>query len=92
MVDHLKDQWVRRSVDLSENTAWNLMRAFHHAGRCIDCGECERVCPMNLPLTELNRKVEKDVRQMYDYVPGIDPEVKPLLATFRPNDPEEFVL
>ena len=92
MVDHLTDQWVRRSVNLSENTAWNLMRAFHHAGRCIDCGECERVCPMNLPLTELNRKVEKDVREMYDYVPGIDLEVKPLLATFRPNDPEEFVL
>jgi len=92
MVDHLKDQWIRRSVDLSENTAWNLMRAFHHAGRCIDCGECERVCPMNLPLTELNRKVEKDVREMYDYIPGIDLEVKPLLATFRPNDPEEFVL
>ena len=92
MVDHLKDQWVRRSVNLSENVAWNLLRAFHHAGRCIDCGECERVCPMNLPLTELNRKLEKDVSEMYDYVPGIDVEKKPLLATFRPNDPEEFVL
>lgn len=92
MVDHLQDQWFRRTVDLSENTAWNVMRAFHHAGRCIDCGECERVCPMNLPLTELNRKVEKDVREMYDYIPGIDVEIKPLLSTFKPNDPEEFVL
>jgi len=90
--DHLNPQWIRRSVNLSENTAWNLLRAFHHAGRCIDCGECERVCPMNLPLTELNRKVEKDVKEMFGYVPGIDPEEKPLLVSFKPNDPEDFIL
>ncbi len=91
-MDHLREQWVRRSVNLSENTAWNLLRAFHHAGRCIDCGECERACPMNLPLTELNRKVEKDVREMFDYVPGIDSDRKPLLVTYKPDDPEEFIL
>ncbi len=91
-VDHLKAQWIRRSVNVSENTAWHLLRAFHHAGRCIDCGECERVCPMNLPLTELNRKAEKDVKEMFDYVPGIDPENKPLLVTYKPDDPEEFIL
>ncbi len=91
-VEHLTPQLVHRSVNLSENTAWNLIRAFHHAGRCIDCGECERVCPMNLPLTELNRKVEKDVKEMFDYVPGTDPEKKPLLVTFKPDDPEDFVL
>ena len=90
--DHLNPQWIRRSVNLSENTAWNLLRAFHHAGRCIDCGECERVCPMDLPLTELNRKVEKDVKEMFEYVAGKDPEGKPLLVTFKPNDPENFIL
>jgi len=90
--DHLKEQWLYRSVNLSENAGWHLMRAFHHAGRCIDCGECERVCPMNIPLTELNRKIEKDVREMYDYVPGVDLEKKPLLVTFKPDDPEEFIL
>ena len=47
---------------------------------------------MNLPLTELNRKVEKDVKEMFGYVPGIDPEEKPLLVSFKPNDPEDFIL
>jgi Na+-translocating ferredoxin:NAD+ oxidoreductase RnfC subunit len=92
MVDQLNPQWVRRSVNISENTAWNIMRAFHLAGRCIECGECERVCPVGIPLVELNKKLEKDVKEMFDYTSGLDAENKPLLAMFKPDDPEEFIL
>jgi ferredoxin len=92
MVELLDPQWIRRSVDLSENTAWNLLRAFHLAGRCIECGECERACPMDIPLMKINKKIAKDVLEMYDYKAGIDAETKPLLAMFKPDDPEEFIL
>jgi Na+-translocating ferredoxin:NAD+ oxidoreductase RnfC subunit len=68
------------------------MRAFHLAGRCIECGECERVCPVGIPLVKLNKKLEKDVKEMFDYTSGLDAENKPLLATFKPDDPEEFIL
>jgi len=90
--DQLSPQWIRRSVNLSENTAWNIMRAYHLAGRCTGCGECERACPMGIPLTKLNKKIEKDVKEMFDYMPGMDAEKKPLLAMFKPEDPEEFIL
>jgi len=92
MVDQLNPQWVRRSVNISENTAWNIMRAFHLAGRCVDCGECERACPAGIPLTELNKKLEKDVLELFDYKPGINVEEKPLLSMFKPDDPEDFIL
>ena len=92
MVDILDPQWVRRSVNLSENTAWNMLRAFHLAGRCIGCGECERACPMDIPLMKINKKITKDIKEMYDYKAGIDAEAKPLLAMFKPDDPEEFIL
>jgi len=92
MVDQLSPQWVRRSVDISENTSWNIMRAFHLAGRCIGCGECERACPVGIPLTELNKKLEKDVKELFEYKSGLDAEEKPLLAMFKPDDPEEFIL
>jgi len=91
-VDQLDPQWVRRTVDVSENTAWNLIRAYHLAGRCIGCGQCERVCPMDIPLMKLNKKIEKDVKELFDYIAGIDVEKKPLLAMFKPDDPEEFIL
>jgi ferredoxin len=92
MVDILDPQWIRRSVNLSENTAWNMLRAFHLAGRCIGCGECERSCPMGIPLMKINKKITKDIQELYDYKAGIDAEAKPLLAMFKPDDPEEFIL
>lgn len=92
MADTLNPQWIRRSVNLSENTAWNIMRAYHLAGRCISCGECERVCPVNIPLMELNKKIERDVKKMFDYTSGLDEEEKPLFGMFKPDDPEDFIL
>lgn len=91
MVDLLEPQWIRRSVNISENTAWNIMRAFHLAGRCISCGACESACPMDIPLMELNKKLGKEVKEMFEYTPGLDIDAKPLLGSFNPDDPEEFI-
>ena len=89
--EELNPEWIRRSVNISENTAWNLLRAYHLAGRCIGCGECERACPMDLPLSQLNRKMAKDVREMFDYTAGTNPDDKPVLTFYNPNDPEGFM-
>lgn len=91
MAEQLDPQWLRRSVNLSENTAWHIMRAFHLSGRCTECGECERACPMDIPLMFLNKKIEKDIKELFDYEPGINVDEKPLLAMFKPDDPEDFI-
>lgn len=84
--------WIRGSPELSENLFYHLMRALHMAGRCTGCEECERVCPMNIPLRSLTKKLEKEVMEMFSYEAGIDPKAKPLLASFDPKDPAEFIL
>ena len=32
-----------------EEKMFHIIRAFHVAGRCTDCGECSRVCPQHTP-------------------------------------------
>ena len=54
---------------------FHIIRAFHVAGRCTDCGECSRVCPQHIPLHLLNRKFIKDINEFYgDYQAGEEVE------------------
>ncbi|MBQ3056259.1 MAG: 4Fe-4S dicluster domain-containing protein, partial [Clostridia bacterium] len=72
-----------------EENMFHIIRAFHVAGRCTDCGECSRVCPENIPLHLLNRKFIKDVNTFYGtYQAGEDPAAKPPLGRYEKNDIE----
>jgi ferredoxin len=86
-----KIKWIERASNPSENFGYHLVRAMHLVGRCIDCGECERVCPLDIPLRFLNKKLEKSAKELFDYEPGMDAERPALVASFKDEDPEEFI-
>lgn len=90
-VDESRPQWCGKSQEEADIFTFHILRAFHCAGRCTDCGACESVCPVGIKLRFLTSKIEKDIRQMYEYEPGLDPEAIPPLSVYRPNDPEDFV-
>lgn len=81
-------RWVSKASTVDENWMFHAVRAFHLAGRCVGCGECERVCPTGIPLSGLTRLLDRDVRARFGYAAGLDPEVVPPLGTFRPDDPD----
>ncbi len=91
VADQAIPAWFSRATVLKGNFAWNVTRAIHLAGRCIDCGECERACPVGIPLREINKKIEKDIKELFNYEAGKDIEAKPLLAGFDKNDPGDFI-
>jgi coenzyme F420-reducing hydrogenase beta subunit len=91
-VDQMKPMWVSKRNNLSENTFFHLTRAFHVAGRCVDCGECDRVCPVDIPLRKLNRKILKDLGDLFGApTPGSRPDLESPLGEFTTSDPEEFM-
>jgi ferredoxin len=92
--DETKPQWVGRSTDPVNNMLYQIVRAMHVAGRCIECGECERACPVGIPLMLLNRKLIKDVDQLFGPDQAgisLEDDAIPPLSRYRVDDPDEFM-
>lgn len=79
--------WISKARNLADNYHYHLIRAFHVAGRCAGCAECERVCPVGIPLMLLNRKLAKEIAALFGPAPA-DP--CGVLCTYSVNDPDEF--
>ena len=72
-----------------EEKLFHIIRAYHVAGRCTDCGECSRVCPQNIPLHLLNRKFIKDINDFYgDYQAGAEVGSRAPLVDYTTDDLE----
>ena len=72
-----------------EERMFHIIRAFHVAGRCTDCGECSRVCPQNIPLHLLNRKFIKDINEFYgEYQAGEEIGSRAPLVNYTKEDLE----
>lgn len=83
------DSAQKANVDSFEEKMFHIIRAFHVAGRCTDCGECSRVCPQGIPLHLFNRKFIKDIDEFYgEYQAGADAETKGPLTSFTFDDVE----
>ena len=91
-VDQNKPVWFGKTTDLSDIIVFHLIRAMHLAGRCVACGACSSVCPMGIDLNIITRKLEKIVKEQYDFTSGIDNETLPPMMAFKMEDAEEFML
>ena len=79
MFERDDDLWVDIGVELPQKHIFHLGRALHLAGRCVECDECERVCPMGLPLSLLNRRLVREMESLYGHRAGREEILTPLL-------------
>jgi ferredoxin len=90
-VDESRPQWVGKSQDETDIKTFHFLRAFHCAGRCTDCGACERACPVGINMRTLTKKLEKDCYDLFQWEAGMSLDVRPPLDTYNPADPDDFI-
>ena len=73
-VDESQPQWVGKSSDPVDTMTFHFLRAYHCAGRCTDCGACERVCPMGISMRQFTKKLNKDALGMFSWEAGLSPD------------------
>jgi formate dehydrogenase subunit beta len=89
-VEETEPQWVMPMPRWQDNLIFQIIRNIHVAGRCTDCGECERVCPANIPLRSLTREMYDIVGELFQFKSGMDKDALPLMAHYEQEEAEEF--
>ena len=90
-VDESRPQWVGKSNDPADTMTFHILRAYHCAGRCTDCGACERACPVGIPVRQFTKKLNKDAQELFSWEAGLDLAQRPPLDVYRPDDYNAFI-
>lgn len=75
--------WISQADNVGDKWMFQMIHAQHLAGRCTECGECQRACPVGIPLLALKRKLNKEIRELFAYEAGVDPNACPPLQSFK---------
>jgi ferredoxin len=90
-VEMNQPQWVPVEASVVGNLEWHIMRAMHLSGRCVECGQCGRACPMNIPIHLLPIHLAEEVQKLYGTVTGMKREERSEMSTYLPDDKETFI-
>ena len=65
--------------ELPVSFMFHLIRYAHIADSCVNCGQCEEVCPAEIPNALFMHAQQVELEKMFGHVPGVNMEL-PLLA------------
>jgi len=91
VLDSTDPRWTSQTSSLVDKEFYHIIRIFHQAGRCVDCGACVRACPMGVDLRTFLSKLRLDAKELFDYRAGTGISQVPLLLDFREDDHEDFI-
>jgi ferredoxin len=76
-----QQEWTKTGEIPPEIPMFHFIRFYHLADRCIDCGECEAACPVDIPLLTISKQIRNDIKDLFDYESGLDAEQESPLLT-----------
>jgi hypothetical protein len=80
LVERDDSTWVGMGIRLNEKRTFHLLRAYHLAGRCVGCNECERACPMEIPIGLLNRRISMLLEEDFEFRAGLTITPSPIVT------------
>jgi ferredoxin len=72
--------FIGLGIGLNEKRTFHLGRAYHLAGRCVGCNECERACPMDIPISLLNMKLADEIEATFGHRAGLTIAPSPIVT------------
>ena len=70
-------RWLGKGAGLNENMLFHIIRVYYGVGRCIECGECQRACPVGILLELGAAGWPRILKSPTAYEAGMDPEARP---------------
>ena len=89
--EQTKPQWGDKTPSFDGNLMYHLTRFYHLAGRCVDCGECTRACPVNIPLNLFHKYMARECEEMFHQKAGMDVNEKPVMVDFKVEDSDTML-
>ncbi|MHA1582865.1 MAG: Coenzyme F420 hydrogenase/dehydrogenase, beta subunit C-terminal domain [Candidatus Baldrarchaeia archaeon] len=81
-IDCILNSWrplVKGGV-IPPTPTFHITRIMHTAQSCVNCGQCQDACPVEIPLSRISHKLNKEVQKMWNYIPGVNLEEIPPLS------------
>jgi formate dehydrogenase subunit beta len=69
------------SGEVPPDILFPMVRAAHVMDSCVNCGQCQDVCTMELPIARLIFMLSKELSDIFNYEAGIDVSQLPPLRT-----------
>lgn len=86
-VDKHGQYWAAKATTAEANWFFHVTRMMHLAGRCVGCNECDRACPVDIPLRLLTQGVNRQVEALFGDAPH-DANTAPVMGSYRDHDPD----
>ena len=67
--------------EIPPNAMFPMIRIAHVMDSCVNCGQCQDACPMELPLSRLIFAVNREIGRVFKHEPGMEVGVLPPLKT-----------
>ncbi|MHA1764246.1 MAG: Coenzyme F420 hydrogenase/dehydrogenase, beta subunit C-terminal domain [Promethearchaeota archaeon] len=64
----------KRKEKIIDPVSYQLTRIAHDADRCVECGNCNNNCPMNIPLSLYFQSLNDAFKEKFHYEPGMSIE------------------